>query len=427
VTKLAEDRAEQLKRDPDKVATELDARLRADLKRNGDFSRLHALPRSSADVPDDRDARLVVLPAEHAYSKESGNAAEVAAKAILESRGNTPRLFQNTLVFLAADRVRLQDLDEALRRYLAWASIVTEKDTLNLDPHQARQAETQRAAAEGAVIARLPETYQWLLVPEQLTPKAAVVWQAVRLTGSDALAARVSKKLRSDELLVATLGSTILRKHLDEVPLWRGDSVAVKQLIDDFARYLYLPRLSGPEVLAQSVRDGVALLTWRKDTFAYAESYDELASRYRGLHGGHGVNVSSDSVGLLVKPDVASKQLDAEASLRGAPTPSESTTAGDEGPVRSPRVGESEPSLAAALRFTRFHGSVRVDSARVGRDAGRIAEEVIAHLAGQMGSEVTVAIEIDARLPNGAGDQLVRTVTENCRTLKFEGHGFEKE
>ena len=427
VTKLAEDRAEQLKRDPDKVATELDARLRADLKRNGDFSRLHALPRSGADVPDDYDARLVVLPAEHPYSKESGNAAEVASKAILESRGNTPRLYRNTLVFLAADRVRLQDLDEALRRYLAWASIVTEKDTLNLDPHQARQAETQRSAAEGAVIARLPETYQWLLVPEQPTPKAAVVWQAVRLTGSDALAVRVSKKLRSDELLVATLGSTILRKHLDEVPLWRGDSVSVKQLIDDFARYLYLPRLSGPEVLAQSVRDGVALLTWRKDTFAYAESYDEVASRYRGLHGGHGVNVSSDSVGLLVKPDVASKQLDAEASLRGTPTSSESMTAGDERPTRSPRAGESEPSLPPALRFTRFHGWVRVDSARVGRDAGRIAEEVIAHLAGQMGAEVTVAIEIDARLPNGAGDQLVRTVTENCRTLKFEGHGFEKE
>ena len=44
-------------------------------------------------------------------------------------------------------------------KYLAWASIVTEKDTLNLDPHQARQAETHRSAAEGAVVARLPETY----------------------------------------------------------------------------------------------------------------------------------------------------------------------------------------------------------------------------------------------------------------------------
>ena len=161
----AEDLAEQLKRDPEQLAAELDE-LRADLRRSGDFARIHALPRSSADVPDDYEARLVVLSADHPYSRESGNAAEVAAKAILELRGNTPRLYRNTLVFLAADKVRLQDLDEALRKHLAWSSIVAEKEKLNLDPHQARQAETQRQAAEGAVTARLPETYQWLLAPE---------------------------------------------------------------------------------------------------------------------------------------------------------------------------------------------------------------------------------------------------------------------
>lgn len=70
---------------------------------------------------------------------------------------------------------------------------------------------------------------------------------------------------------------------------------------------------------------------------------------------------------------------------------------------------------------------MRVNSARVGRDAGRIAEEVIPHLAGQMGAEVTVTIEIEARLPNGASEQLDRTVTENSRTLKFDSQGFEKE
>ncbi len=55
----------------------------------------------------------------------------------------------------------MQDPDEALRKYLAWSSILAEKVTLNLDPHQVRQAETQQTAAEGAVTARLPETYQW--------------------------------------------------------------------------------------------------------------------------------------------------------------------------------------------------------------------------------------------------------------------------
>ncbi len=87
VTKLAEDRAEQLKRDPDKVVYELDQRLRADLRKMGDFNRVHPLPGSSADVPDDLDARLVVLGVDHTYSREPGNTAETAAKAILETRG----------------------------------------------------------------------------------------------------------------------------------------------------------------------------------------------------------------------------------------------------------------------------------------------------------------------------------------------------
>lgn len=425
VTKLAEDRAEQLKRDPDKLAAELDTRLRADLKRNGDFSRIHPLPRSGADVPDDYDARLVVLPSEHSYSKEADSPAEVAAKAILESRGNAPRLYRNTLVFLAADRVRLQDLDEALRKYLAWSSIVAEKEALNLDPHQARQAETQKQAADGAVTARLPETYQWLLVPEQSNPQAAVKWEAVRLTGGDALAVRASKKLRSDELLVTGLGSTILRKHLDSVPLWRGDNVAIKQIVDDFARYLYLPRIAGPEVLLQAIRDGIALLTWRADTFGFAESFDDAASRYRGLRGGQGVMISADSAGLLVKPEVAAKQLDAEVPVPGTPTPSPEP--GGKVPTPGPGVPDPAPAPPTAQVLRRFHGSVRLDSSRVGRDAGRIADEVIAHLAGQMGAEVTVTIEIEAKLPNGATDQLVRTVTENSRTLKFDSQGFEKE
>jgi hypothetical protein len=50
----------------------------------------------------------------------------------LESRGNTPRLYRNTLVFLAADKTRLQDLDEAARKYLAWVSTLTEQKDLNL-------------------------------------------------------------------------------------------------------------------------------------------------------------------------------------------------------------------------------------------------------------------------------------------------------
>ncbi len=426
VTKIAEDRAEQLKRDRDKVAEELEQRLRVDLRRAGDFSRIHPLPRTGADVPDDVDARLVVLPPDQPHSKETGSAAEVAARAILESRGSSPRLYRNTLVFMAADKVRLQDLEEAVCRFLAWRSILDEQNVLNLDPHQVRQAQTQKQAADGTVLARLPETYHWILVPEQADPKSPITWQAIRMTGGEALAARASKRLRSDELLVTTLGSTILRKYLDEV-LWRGDHVPVRQLVEDFAQYLYLPRVAGPEVVAQAIRDGVGLITWQTDTFAYAESYDEGAGRYVGLRGGQVVWLAADDPGLLVKPDVARQQLAEEVPIAagddrgagpdaedGAPrAPNDAVTAGNDIPPK--------PTVR------RFYGTVALDPARVGRDASRIADEVIAHLAGQLAAEVTVTLEIQARLPDGVSDQVVRTVTENSRTLKFTSHEFESE
>ena len=61
VTTLAEDRAEQLRRDPDKVVQEMDKRLRADFNKKGFFKRIHILPGSSADVMDDLDSKLVEI------------------------------------------------------------------------------------------------------------------------------------------------------------------------------------------------------------------------------------------------------------------------------------------------------------------------------------------------------------------------------
>ncbi|MBU1235382.1 MAG: DUF499 domain-containing protein [Gammaproteobacteria bacterium] len=428
VTKLAEDRAEQLIADPDAVVQELDKRLRADLRKEGDFQRIHPLPLTGQDVPDDLDTRLVVLRIEYPYSKEPESPALEAAKAILESRGSAPRLYRNTLVFLAVDKTRLQDIDEAIRRYLAWDSIVREKETLNLDPHQVKQAETQRASADGAVTARIPEAYQWLLVPTQRSPQAAVEWQSFRLTGQDALAVRASKKLRNDELLVTGFAPSRLRLDLDQVPLWRGDHVPIRQLVEDFARYVYLPRLKGPVVLLDAIRDGLGMLMWPQDSFAYAESFDEVAERYRGLRGGQLVNISEDNLsGLLVRPEVARIQLDAEHATASGGLPA-GPRGGDQGTLLPGEIPTGTPVVAPAQALPkRFHGTVSLDPTRVGRDASRIADEVISHLAGLVGSTVKVTLEIEADVPSGAPDQVVRTVTENSRTLKFTSQGFEKE
>ena len=63
----------------------------------------------------------------------------------------------------------------------------------------------------------------------------------------------------------------------------------------------------------------------------------------------------------------------------------------------------------------------------MGRDASQIADEVIAHLAGLVGANVTVTLEIEAEISDGAPEQVVRTVTENSKTLKFTNQAFERE
>jgi predicted AAA+ superfamily ATPase len=428
VTKLAEDRAEQYKRDPDKVVREIDRRLRKDLERRGDFGRIHPLPQSGQDVPDDSDARLVVMGVDHPYSKEPGNAATVAAKAILEMRGNTPRLYRNTLVFLAADKIRLQDLDEAARKYLAWESILFEKEKLDLSPLQVKQAESQKTTIDTVVSARLPETYQWLLVPVQTTPQSPLEWQAMRLSGQEALAVRASKKLKGDELLITGFAATRLRMELDRVPLWRGNHVGVRQLLDDFAAYLYLPRLTNEDVLIDAIRDGLARLTWRTETFGYAEAWDEQKQEYKGLQIGQNVRVLTDGRSLLVRAEVASAQMEAakEKPVDGGTAPPKGETPGAAGGSVGGVPGEPGQVVAPPL-MRRFHGSVKLDPIRIGRDAGRIGEEVVQHLSGLLGASVEVSLEIHAEIPDGAPEKTVRDVTENCRTLKFESYGFEED
>ena len=264
------------------------------------------------------------------------------------------------------------------------------------------------------------------MVPVQVKPQAAVEWQALRLpSGTDGLAARASKKLKSEELLVTSLAGTRLRMELDRVPLWRNDDVPVRQLEEDFAKYLYLPRVADPAVIRGAVSNGLALLTWEADAFAYADSRDDGAGRYRGLRGGTSIHLAEHDPGLVVRPEVARRQIDEDSARPVAPLPGDPPIPRQ--PGAAPNQPQPSPSTPATPKARRYFGTVTLDPNRVARDAGRIAEEVIAHLGALPGANVVVTLEIAAHVPAGVPDQVVRIVTENSRTLRFDAQAFEDE
>jgi predicted AAA+ superfamily ATPase len=434
VTRLAEDRAYQLHEHD--VLDEIVRRLREEARSRGDFHRVHACLKSS-DIPDEHEARLVILGPEHTYSKGQADcAARKEAQGILDNRGNSPRNYKNTLVFLAGDATRLRELQTAIRQYLAWKSIWNEKEQLNLDPFQSKQADTKRKGAEDTVRARIPEAYQWLLVPGQPESRGALEWSEIRMQGAESLGLRASKKLKNEEMFLVRMGGIRLRLELDRVPLWRGDDVPVKQLIEDFATYMYLPRLRDPDVLVAAIREGVSQLTWEADTFAYAQGKDEETGRYLGLDAGNVASIQSEGGTLLVKSNVAALQRREEAAAAQQEaangtdqTPTEQTDSQDQA-ADGRQSGYQQPgrtAFPATPIYRRFHGAVKLDSLRVGRDASRVADEVIQHLTKLVGANVEVTLEIQAQLQDGASDKTVRDVTENCRTLRFDAFGFEEE
>lgn len=232
-----------------------------------------------------------------------------------------------------------------------------------------------------------------------------------RVGGQDALARRAGKRFESDDALLIQLGPGRLRKPLDKFGLWRDQShVEIRQVLADFATYLYLPRLRDRQLLIEATHAAIGQLVC--DHFAYADAYDASGARYLGLTATGGSYVMVDVSGLLVKPETALAQIEKE---RGA-TPPVPPPSGDQGPTPEPTV----PRLPR-----RFYASVAVNPDRAGRDVGRIAEEVIQHLTTLRGANVRLTLEIEADVSDGLPDNVQRVVTENCQTLKFSTHGFE--
>ena len=145
------------------------------------------------------------------------------------------------------------------------------------------------------------------------------------------------------------------------------------------------------------------------------------------------MNISAENLsGLIIRPEPAIKQLETETATSPVGVAEGSVSTSGDTSTESASVGgitSGTTGLQPVIspKPKRFHGSVSLDPTRVGRDASRIADEVLAHLVGLVGSTVKVSLEIEVEIPSGAPDNVVRTVTENSRTLKFTSQGFEAE
>jgi predicted AAA+ superfamily ATPase len=444
VRRMAEDRAFRI--DAVEVEDEIIKRLqRAASGEKGLFERVHIGPRSPSDIADEAVCRLVILPPSFPHVARAEESPALAKSAeLLDTKGTGGRLYRNTLVFLAADKTRLRDLEQSTRMYLAWKSIWDEREKLELGSYQAKQTENQLGSSEDRVVVQIPEAYHWALYPDQSDPRETQSWTEAKVTGTDPLVLRTSKKLEGDGVLFRTLGFANLKMELDRVPLWspqyEGNAVTIRQLKEYFAQYVYLPRLSSSRLIDRAISDGVSNMNWEIEAFAYAEGWDEANKRYLGLKVGEVLNLDFPVNALVVRPQCARSQMDADSATRKEQPEGSKGAGGNEGKGASDVTSvpgsnggpdsqgkPKTPEQPQVQRLpNRFYGKKTLKWMTMSSDAGKV-QEALSRLFGLIGAEVEISLDIHVKAPKGIDADLQRVVRENCNVLKFEDYGMEEE
>lgn len=427
--KTAEDRASQVNEVD--VNMEIESRLKK-LRKENPFAGLHVCPASSLDVPDEQAVRLVILRTSDTYkSKNKRTQAMETVESILNTRGTSPRIYRNMLAFVAPDLDNMYSLQAEVKRFIAWKSIMSDKDDLNLDGNQIRETQNNLDRSNQTVELRIKETYCWLLVPfiDQFEDMKKIQWEISNIGGSDeSIVSKAARKMIQSEQIITNWAPALLLMCLDDL-LWKdSNDIQVKKLWEYLSTYCYLPRLSGYGVLEDAICKGLP----SDEYFGIAGNYAN--DRYVDLKFNQTV-FSINQSDLLVKANVAMKQILAEKKKTEI-QPDEwppSRSGGDDGDTSNVQSGNGrvpengggqQPTDTQVPSNTRFFMSAKLDNTRVNRDVNNYLQEIIQHLLNVDGSEVELTLEVNVNAPNGIPSTTVRTVSENCRTLKVTDFGF---
>jgi predicted AAA+ superfamily ATPase len=412
--------------------------------RNHQFNGIHVFT-PSVDVPDDygHGPRLVVLPSSAGYSRTDTNQAFGEAEKILRNRGDQPRQKQNRLIFLAPDFDVVSRLKEQARIFLAWRSIVAdiESGALNQDLSHLNQSKRNRDGAEQSLSQLIRETWKWLLAPVEdfVKGRPELNWEVVSVSPtSQNLIQSIEEKLKDEEWMVYEWSPIHLRKVLNDWYLKDGvTEVSAVKVWQNTCHYLYLPRLVNDQVFRNAISQGVET----EDFFGFASGKED--DRYLGFSFGKASIAPLDESSLLIERETAAVYAE---KLRRAQQPAPQPGATDSGstdpggavnapgngtpPGAAPGISEgadSEPAATPAVAKSHFYGNVDLDAVKAKMDFATIMDEVVQQFTAQLGVDVTISVEIEARKKDGFDESLQRTIKENCNVLRFSSSEFEED
>jgi len=197
-------------------------------------------PKSSRDVPDTEEFKLIILPS---------NDNEIISN-ILDNYGENPRVNKNTLFFLVPMESEKHSFESWLRRKLAWESIA--KDTsLNLTPAQRKEVEKTVKENSSEERDNLRGFYRLVYIPSRGELREVDLGIPI-YKDRRTLSKEVLDRLRSDGDIIEKLSPLlIIEKYLGS-----KDYLELKQLYRTLLSTPGEPRIS-KENFIKSIKNGV--------------------------------------------------------------------------------------------------------------------------------------------------------------------------
>ncbi len=379
----------------------------------------HVCPTSPREVPDSDRLQIVILPPHRLLPSRhtDSDTARAEVEHILRYRGSdeTQRAYRNTLLFIGARRGNIRELENIVRSYLAWDSILNGHELYSAVPNlkDARFDQTvdNVQVTDDAARERLFKTYRRLLVPSQENPrKDEYHITETEISPDDGrILWHARKQFEKDETIITDMAPALFADMLSRY-IWSSENyqehIVLDTLWEFMARHLYMPRLKSPDVLIRCIRAGVA-----EGHFGYAQAYEDgNYVNHRFLEPVSGaVRIGEGSAAVLISPEMAKLLMEEPVP---EPEPEEPLVRvlpeADSAEMTGPRRVVVTKTLQLEIDF---------------REDIEFLQSEIARALHDDGGEVTVEVIVTADKADGFSENTARSVKNNSAELGAEFQG----
>ncbi len=222
-------------------------------------------PESTADVPDNKNFKLVILSPEFAYDSEKS---KKFANEFFERAGMGFRVYKNTIFCILIDNNQFVSLSKSLRRYMALMEIQGDKGLLERLTRQSQEEIKKKfKETEKEIPFRILTAYRYLGIMD----KDGIAWKdmGIPTIGTEqTISERVRQFLKDQEKLLLKISPKYI---LDRTFSKEETEKSLKEIYELHLKTPGMPLLESENVLIEVVREGVkaGFLGVREDNEVY--------------------------------------------------------------------------------------------------------------------------------------------------------------